>query len=654
MVGEKIRSPYGTFPSTYRCARLADVCVEEGGVQTGPFGSQLHQRDYVSVGTPIITVEHLGENRIIHQDLPKVSKEDKKRLSRYVLQLGDIVFSRVGSVDLRALVREDEVSWLFSGRLLRVRPKRDLIDSDYLSWFFGLPSFREYIRQIAFGATMPSLNTKIMSDLPVCFPSIDEQRAIAQILGSLDDKIDLNRKMNETLEAMARAIFKSWFVDFDPVRAKAEGRDPGLPKEIADLFPDQFQDSELGEIPKGWEIKTIGDLADIVGGSTPSTKESAYWEGGIHYWATPKDLSALTVPVLLSTERRITDAGLSQISSGLLPSGTVLLSSRAPIGYLAVTEVPAAINQGFIAMKPKMNVPNLFLLLWAHSAHGEILSRANGSTFLEISKSNFRPIPIITPPGSVFKAFGHLAKPIYQKLVNNEHETRNLGIIRDSLLPRLISGELRTKESKPIVKKVEVINVATAGKKHASPQFQEAILISALVRALSDNKFSLSRYRYTKFSYFIHRKMGDDVLGSYLKKAAGPYNPKTRYEGPESIAIKHKYISLKGQDHFAIGANVNDIDKYFQNYNFKEAFTWAIKKFKYVKDVELGLLATVDRAVLDLQTQKKPVSSKSIREFIGSHDEWAPKLNQPVYTEFNISKSLRELRNYFPKTYRGV
>ena len=183
------------------------------------------------------------------------------------------------------------------------------------------------------------LNSDELKALDILLPPPDEQGAIAHILGTLDDKIELNRRMNETLEAMARAIFKSWFLDFlpvrakaaartqtgDPVRAKAEGRDSGLPKHIADLFPDHFEDSELEEIPKGWQIKSIGDLADVAGGTTPSTKESAYWEGGTHAWATPKDLSGLLVPVLLNTERLITDAGLSQIGSGLLPKGTVLL-----------------------------------------------------------------------------------------------------------------------------------------------------------------------------------------------------------------------------------------------------------------------------------------------------------------------------------------
>ncbi len=216
-----------------------------------------------------------------------------------------------------------------------------------------------------------------------------------------------------------------------------------MPKEIADLFPDRFEDSGLGEVPAGWAVRTIGDLAEVVGGSTPSTSKPEFWESGRHCWATPKDLASLNAPVLLDTERRITDAGLAQISSGLLPVGTVLLSSRAPIGYLAIAEVPAAINQGFIAMKPRKGVSNLFLLLWARSAHEEILSRANGSTFLEISKSNYRPIPVAAPDDRIFAAFDSLAQPLYQRVVRNESESRTLAALRDTLLPKLLSGEIR-------------------------------------------------------------------------------------------------------------------------------------------------------------------------------------------------------------------
>ena len=204
--------------------------------------------------------------------------------------------------------------------------------------------------------------------------------------------------MNATLEAMARTLFRSWFVDFDPVRAKMEGRDTGLPKRIADLFPDRLVNSELGDIPEGWEVSEIGAEVDAVGGATPSTKEPAYWTEvsttGLH----PKDLSKLLSPVLLQTERKITDAGTHKISSGLLPPGTVLLSSRAPIGYLAITEVPTAVNQGFIAMICRKRLPALYVLSWCYENLEYIKDISGGSTFAEISKKAFRPLPVVVPP----------------------------------------------------------------------------------------------------------------------------------------------------------------------------------------------------------------------------------------------------------------
>ena len=331
-----------------------------------------------------------------------------------------------------------------------------------------LRNFREFDKRFAYylllperpalveqgsGSVFTNLKTEILKKHKVRLPPLPEQRAIAHILGTLDDKIELNRRMNETLEAMARALFKSWFVDFDPVRAKAEGRDTGLPQHIVDLFPDSFEDSELGEIPRGWEVKPIGKLADVVGGGTPSTKEPTYWDGS-HHWATPKDLSALTFPVLLNTERRISDTGLGKISSGLLPRGTVLLSSRAPIGYLAIAEIPVAINQGFIAMRPKASVSNLFLLLWSRDSQEIILSNANGSTFLEISKKNFRPIPVVTPPTSIMAAFDRIARPLYGRLVSNERASRTLAALRDALLPKLISGELRVPDAEKFIERM--------------------------------------------------------------------------------------------------------------------------------------------------------------------------------------------------------
>ncbi len=301
-------------------------------------------------------------------------------------------------------------------------------------------------------SAVPGLNREHAHAIRINIPNKKTQKSIANILGSLDDKIELNRRMNKTLEEMTRALFKSWFVDFDPVRAKMDGRWksgqslPGLPAELYDLFPNRFVPSELGDIPEGWQIVPIQDTSTIVGGTTPSTKQPLFWEGGHHFWATPKDLSALTTPVLMRTNRKITDKGLARISSGLLPIGTVLMSSRAPIGYLAIAEVSVAINQGFIAMLPKPNISNLFLLYWCEYFKSEIINHANGSTFLEINKRNFRQILMTISDPLVMSRFDDNIQPLYNRIKINETENNILANIRDTLLPKLISGEIRVDE----------------------------------------------------------------------------------------------------------------------------------------------------------------------------------------------------------------
>ena len=303
------------------------------------------------------------------------------------------------------------------------------------------------------GSGVPTLNRNHIHPLPVRVPPLLEQRAIAHVLGTLDDKIELNRRMNETLEAMARALFKSWFVDFDPVRAKMEGRETGLPRSIADLFPDKLVDSELGEMPEGWEISTVGEEVTVVGGSTPSTKDRSLWDGEIN-WATPKDLSTLSAPVLLETTRLISDAGLSKISSGLLPQGVVLLSSRAPIGYLAIAEIPVAVNQGFIAMKCESRLSNMFVWLWTQANMDIILQNSNGSTFQEISKRNFRPLNITIPEPEILSVFDKHVRLLYERIVKNQRESRTLAVLRDALLPKLVSGEIRLRNAEAIVAEV--------------------------------------------------------------------------------------------------------------------------------------------------------------------------------------------------------
>jgi len=419
-------SPYGPIPSKFRCSKLEDLCVGGSGVQTGPFGSQLHQEDYVPIGTPIITVEHLGENRILHQDLPMVSDEDLKRLDRYALQEGDIVFSRVGSVDRRSLTRKEETGWLFSGRCLRVRPNKDLIDPEYLSWFFGLPAFREYIRQIAVGATMPSLNTKILSEVPIYYPALPEQRAIARILGSLDDKIELNRCMNETLESIARAIFKSWFVDFDPVQAKAEGREPaGMDAETAALFPDSFEETEMGMVPKGWMVKTIGDVLDLAYGK--ALKEDCRMPGKI--------------PVYGSNGQ------VGWHNEKIADGPGIIVGRKGNPGTVTWSQPDFFSIDTTFYVQPKSLCKSMFYLFF--SLRKQNLSSLGADSAVPGLNRNLAYMSkMLVPSWMVLEAFNKHIELIYELIYVNDQQSHNIADIRDLLLLKLISGEIQVKNMK--------------------------------------------------------------------------------------------------------------------------------------------------------------------------------------------------------------
>ena len=306
------------------------------------------------------------------------------------------------------------------------------------------------------GAVFGNARKSDLQNLSIPWPEEIERKAIAHILGSLDDKIELNRRMNQAMEDTARAIFKSWFVDFDPVRTKAEGGDPGLPDDIAALFPNSFENSELGEIPTGWKFEPIGQAVKCVGGSTPSTENPAFWDGGKNPFVTPKDMSSLTSPVILDTSRHITDAGVDKISSGRLPIGTVILSSRAPIGYLAITEVPVSVNQGAIAMICNKDLPNHYVLYWTETNMETIKSNACGTTFAEISKRNFRPIPVVVPQKLVLDAFVQHVEPLHKQVVLNFQESNSLASLRDTLLPKLISGKLRVPDAEKFVEEAGI------------------------------------------------------------------------------------------------------------------------------------------------------------------------------------------------------
>lgn len=394
----------------------------------------------VEVGRPYIGIPQMTRGRIDFSTARQISEADFvtwNRKTKY--QRNDVVLSRRTNPGVTA-IDDTGTEFALGQNLVLLRANGKRVDPPFLRWLVRTPEWWEQIEKFMnVGAVFSSLRCRDVPSFELTIPPLREQRTIAATLGALDDKIELNRKMNATLEAMARALFRDWFVDFGPTRAKREGQPPYLSPDLWPLFPDRLDDEDK---PEGWEVSTIGDEVRVVGGSTPSTKEPDLWDGGIN-WATPKDLSTLSAPVLLETSRTISTTGLGKISSGLLPVGALLLSSRAPIGYLAIAEVQVAINQGFIGMICEKRVSNVFAWLWTLESMEAILAKANGSTFQEISKGNFRPLPLIVPSSPVLHAFNEIAKPLYKRIAKNERESHTLAQARDLLLPRLMSGEIQ-------------------------------------------------------------------------------------------------------------------------------------------------------------------------------------------------------------------
>ena len=410
-------------------------------------GPGILAKDFREDGVPLVRLAGLIRGASVLEGCNYLDPESVvKRWDQFRLELGDVLLSTSASLGRIAVVGEEGIGAIPYTGIIRMRPRYTTVHGPFIRYLLEGPDFQQQCEIVGVGSVIRHFGPMHLRQMTLKVPPLPDQRAIAHVLGTLDDKIELNRRMNRTLEEMARAIFQDWFVDFGPTRAKMESLDPYLPPELWGLFPDQLVYSEMGEIPEGWEIKNLGQVVEVFGGATPSTKMPEYWEGGTNCWATPKDLSLLSSPTLLDTERKVTEAGLNKISSGLLPSGTLLLSSRAPIGYLAISEVPVAINQGFIAMPPRDAPSNWYMMLWCRASHEEIISHANGSTFLEISKANFRNITMVLPATELLAEFDKLVGSLYKRVSVNQRESQTLATKRDEFLPMLLSGEIKSEE----------------------------------------------------------------------------------------------------------------------------------------------------------------------------------------------------------------
>ena len=400
--------------------KLGDIST----IQTGPFGSQLHQSDYVEKGVPCIMPTNIGKmldfqtNGIAH-----ITVEDARKLSRHIVHEGDIIYSRRGDIEKCAYVSKEQDGWFCGTGCLKITINPHFAISRYVAYLLSTNEIKNWIVGNAVGTTMLNLNTSVLSEVPLMLPSIETQKRCVRVLDSFDDKIALNNRINHNLEELALALYKSWFIDFDPFRGG------------------KFVDSDLGIIPEGWRVGTLSELGDIVTGGTPSKAKPEYYTNNGIAWLTPKDLSVRCNKFTARGETDITEDGYKNSSAKLMPRGSVLFSSRAPIGYISIAKGNICTNQGFKSVVPTY-AGTAYVYYWLRENTDVIESQASGSTFKEASGSLMKSFPALVPEKRVLDSFENEIAPILKEQEILEEEIYHAEQIRDSLLPRLMSGEL--------------------------------------------------------------------------------------------------------------------------------------------------------------------------------------------------------------------
>ena len=419
-------------------ATVGDVAVR---VTKGTTPTTIGGR-FVDHGINFVKVESItADGRLDAEKLAHIDAATNDMLARSVLCADDVLFTIAGTIGRVALVPSSALPANTNQAVAIVRPDQNAVDPRFLYYVLRDRSRLQQANTRVVQSVQSNFSLAELRALEIPLPDIAQQRAIAHILGTLDDKIELNRRMNETLEATARALFKSWFVGFDPVRAKSEGRDPGLPPRVADLFSDSFADSEPGEIPRGWRPSTIGNEVATVLGGTPSRSVPSYWAGDIPW------INSGTANEFRITEpsEYITREGLASSATKMLPSRTTAIAiTGATLGQVSLTEIETCANQSVVGVLGTSSLPSEFLYFWVKEHIHELLAAETGGAQQHINKNDVNDLRVVCPSQPVIAAYLALVRPAFDRIRSGCMEVRTLAELRDRLLRELISGQVRT------------------------------------------------------------------------------------------------------------------------------------------------------------------------------------------------------------------
>ena len=594
----------GLIPTTWSVAKILDVAEKVG---IGPFGSSIKVETFVSDGVPVISGQHLRGIRLEDGDYKFISTEHADRLRNANVFRGDVIFTHAGNIGQVAYIPYDSKyeRYILSQRQFYLRCNLKELLPEFAAYWFKTPMGQHSLLSNQSSTGVPSITQPVthLRNIEIPLPSLSEQKSMCDILSSLDEKIALNHRINITLEELTSSLFKKWFV-------------------------------EIGEkLPKGWRVVEFTDVVDVLSGGTPKTRESQYWGGDIPFF-TPKDAggSAFT----FETQKYITQSGLDSCNSPLYETNTTFITARGTVGEIAMAGIPMAMNQSCYALKGKGAVGSYFIYEMTRRVVDELKRNTHGSVFSTITIPTFSQISLPFPGLDLIKKYEATVGPIFERIKANCQESTKLISVRNSLLSPLMRGRVRMPQSRQ--------NNQPAIKTSKAPQpFREAALIADLVASFAASD-PLTRYRYTKYSYFAKRHLGQDASKEYAQMPGGPYNPRARYNGPENILIKKQYVR-QNSNGFMPGPKMNEMLRYAQRYGFASGVDFVRRELVGKTDNELELLSTTDYAMLNLgkKGNQTPGADDVISE-IKSENIWAPKLTKQHFSREKIAEAIQWLR----------
>lgn len=575
----------------------------------------------VSIGIPyIMTGDFDSTNSIKYDTAKKISNDDYLKLSKRIKpEYGDIIFARYASVGAVRFV--DTIRpFLVSYSCAIIKPYNSVMGK-YLYYYLQSAEIQKQIEIAINAGTQKNVGLHSLSNFLIYVPDEDSIDKIVEILSDTDCLISTLQKLIEKKKAIKQGTMQELLT--------GKKRLPGFSGE--------------------WSKQQLGDICNIINGGTPSTSVAEFWNGKI-LWCTPTDITSCSTKYIYTTESKITESGLKASSATLLPKGALLLCSRATIGEVRIAGNAICTNQGFKSLVVHQNISNEWLYYMMHVLKSQMLEKAIGSTFLEISKKDLAELDIIVPEFTEQKAIAQVLSDMDSEMEQLEKKLAKYQQIKQGMMQELLTGRIRLVDAdgkeKPKSQAPQEKQLQTSHNQY----FDDAVMIAGIVNAFYSEKYPLGRKKVQKLLYLVRRKEQADI-SAFHKKVAGPYADGIRYKGGEPIAQKNKYIQVKRSEkgsRFEKGVQMQQAIAYLQDWGKQADIDWLVSQFRYISVNELELLATVDMAICDLRREGKEISVASIKDLIRSNKEWRDKLKKNYFQDSDIQRAIERCHKLFP------